>query len=201
MHHVHFAQTDSTNRRAAALAAEHVGEVLLVSADEQAAGRGRMDRQWQSPCGGAWFTFVWPCHKPAPHYEAVPLVAGLAVCETLEQMLGQPLQGLALKWPNDVLIDGKKLAGILCERTLVGQATPVPLLIGIGINVNNATADLPPGLRRPPIALCEVTDTRHDVVELIQLVAEQLQQQLTVFEERGQTEEMADAIQRRLCDA
>jgi len=197
MLHHHFATTDSTNRRAEALAAEHPGEVVLVTAETQTTGRGRMDRRWQSPRGGAWFTLAWPCHKPAEHYETLPLVVGLAVCETIETGFGVDASGLMIKWPNDVLHGGKKLAGILCERTLA-NASPVPLLVGVGINVNNPTRDLPPGLRRPPVALSEITGSQHDVADLIQSIAERLHRRLYVFESDGYTPDTEHAIKQRL---
>jgi BirA family transcriptional regulator, biotin operon repressor / biotin---[acetyl-CoA-carboxylase] ligase len=116
---LHLRTTDSTNERAKALAAAaHHG--LLVTAAEQTAGHGRQGRSWSAPAGeGLLMSLVlhdWP--------ELLPLVAAVAVAETV----GEPAQ---IKWPNDVLLDGRKVAGILVEvRPQEGWA-----VLGIGVNV------------------------------------------------------------------
>lgn len=122
-----FAELSSTNDEARRLAAEGAGEGTLVIAERQTAGRGRRGRIWYSPPGtGLWCSLVL---RP-PASLAPPLVAlllGLAIARGIRACCGVPA---LLKWPNDVLIAGGKVAGILCE------AGPGGLVAGFGVDVN-----------------------------------------------------------------
>jgi BirA family biotin operon repressor/biotin-[acetyl-CoA-carboxylase] ligase len=120
---VHWRRTDSTNERARTLAAGGAPHGTLVTAHEQTAGRGRQGREWIAPAGAALLMSVVMRELS----ELLPLAAALAVCDAL------PLEA-AIKWPNDVQVDGEKLAGILVEgRPQEGWA-----VLGIGLNVGAA---------------------------------------------------------------
>ena len=106
--------TTSTNDSARRLAALNPGMPLLVSAEEQTAGRGRAGRDWQSPVGGAWFSLAVPVDEPRP---TAPLTVGLAVRRVVSVLAGGHDEA-KIKWPNDVLLCGRKIAGILCEQVL-----------------------------------------------------------------------------------
>jgi BirA family biotin operon repressor/biotin-[acetyl-CoA-carboxylase] ligase len=111
---------DSTNRRARELAAAGAPHGMLVSADEQSAGRGRQGRSWMAPAGRALLCSLVIRDPP----RLLPLAAGAAVAE----LIGP---GARIKWPNDVQVDGRKVAGILVEgRPQEGWA-----VLGIGLNV------------------------------------------------------------------
>jgi BirA family transcriptional regulator, biotin operon repressor / biotin---[acetyl-CoA-carboxylase] ligase len=127
--HLHVRLTDSTNERAKELAREGAPHGTLVTADEQSAGRGRQGRSWSAPAGsGVLMSLV--VRDPS---EILPLAAAVAVCDAFEPL---PCR---IKWPNDVWIDGRKLAGILVEgRPQEGWA-----VLGIGLNVTSAPPDLP----------------------------------------------------------
>jgi BirA family transcriptional regulator, biotin operon repressor / biotin---[acetyl-CoA-carboxylase] ligase len=129
---VHLRATSSTNDRARALAAAGAPHGTLVTAGEQTAGRGRQGRTWAAPAGSALL-----CSLLLRHYDPLlPLRAGLAVAD----LAGA---GALVKWPNDVLLDGRKLAGILVEaRPQDGWA-----VLGIGVNVAVDPRDLPPEVR------------------------------------------------------
>ena len=114
MRRIHFEVTESTNTEARRLAAEYPGECLLVTAATQSAGRGRHGRAWESPRGGAWLSVVWPTRQPPLAYAAVSLVAAIAVRRALLEVVDT--HRLQIKWPNDVLIDDRKVVGILCEQ-------------------------------------------------------------------------------------
>jgi BirA family biotin operon repressor/biotin-[acetyl-CoA-carboxylase] ligase len=117
---VHFRMTDSTNERARALAAAGAPHGTLVTADEQSAGRGRQGRTWSAPPKSAVLMSV----VLRDLSETLPLAAAVAVCDAL------PVEA-RIKWPNDVWIDGRKVAGILVEaRPQEGWA-----VLGIGLNV------------------------------------------------------------------
>jgi BirA family biotin operon repressor/biotin-[acetyl-CoA-carboxylase] ligase len=119
-------------------------EPELVVAGEQSAGRGRLGRPWHSDRGTLTATFVLPTDhlQPDPQlWPQVALVAGLAVCQAIEEMIG-PIRA-SLKWPNDVLVDHRKVAGVLSEY--ISGSNPA-VLVGIGVNVatdfQNAPAEL-----------------------------------------------------------
>jgi BirA family biotin operon repressor/biotin-[acetyl-CoA-carboxylase] ligase len=136
---VHHRLTDSTNERAKALAAAGAPHGTVVTAGEQTAGRGRQGRSWVAPAGSALLMSV--LLRELDEGDAVlPLAAAVAVCEACEQAAGA---SCAIKWPNDVWIDGRKVAGILVEgRPQEGWA-----VLGIGLNVSTAPEDFPDELR------------------------------------------------------
>ena len=122
----HFPVCDSTNRVAKELSANH-GTVVI--ADTQTAGRGRLGREWQSASGGIYMSVVVTPRKTENAAE-ITLVCAVAVRRALG--VGE------IKWPNDIVIDGKKVCGILCERTADA------VVCGIGVNVNNTVSpDIP----------------------------------------------------------
>lgn len=127
--HLHLRLTDSTNERAKQLAGAGAPHGTLVTADEQTAGRGRQGRSWTGPAGsGVLMSLV--VRGPS---ELLPLAAAVAVCDACEPL---PCR---IKWPNDVWIEGRKLAGILVEgRPQEGWA-----VLGIGLNVTASPPDLP----------------------------------------------------------
>jgi len=131
----------------------------LVIAEEQTAGRGRDGRTWRSPLGGVWLGIL--LRPPFPDPGVLSLRAGLVLADVADELLGTPRT--QLKWPNDVLVDGRKLAGILCEARWQG-ATPQWMGLGIGVNVVNA---IPADLADRAIALRDlVPDVRRiDVLD------------------------------------
>jgi BirA family transcriptional regulator, biotin operon repressor / biotin---[acetyl-CoA-carboxylase] ligase len=133
---VHYRVTDSTNERARTLAAAGAPHGTLVTADEQRAGRGRQGRAWTAPPR----TSVLMSVVLRELSETLPLAAAVAVCEAL------PVEA-SIKWPNDVWIEGRKVAGILVEgRPLEGWA-----VLGIGLNV--ATEEFPADLHATSLRL------------------------------------------------
>ena len=108
------------------------GRVHVLVADRQSAGRGRRGRQWQSWAGGSLtFSLLWRFARGAPVPAGLSLVVGLAVARTIEHL---GVLGVQLKWPNDVLVNGEKLAGILVEL-LPARDRSLSAVIGIGINL------------------------------------------------------------------
>jgi BirA family transcriptional regulator, biotin operon repressor / biotin---[acetyl-CoA-carboxylase] ligase len=141
----YFAAVDSTNHTARELAEQGQPGGSMVIAEEQRRGRGRRGRSWASPPGaGLWFSVVL---RPAGMTPADAAPITLATAATLARCL-QEETGLAVrvKWPNDLLIGGRKAGGILTE--LKGEPDRVEyLIIGIGLNINHEPADFPPELR------------------------------------------------------
>jgi BirA family biotin operon repressor/biotin-[acetyl-CoA-carboxylase] ligase len=126
------AETGSTNADVAALARAGAAEGLVVVAEAQTAGRGRLDRAWVSP-PRAGLTFSVLLRPPAPS-PWLPLLTGVAVAVALRERCGVPA---TLKWPNDVLVADRKLAGILAE------VADGAVAVGVGLNVSTRAEELP----------------------------------------------------------
>lgn len=133
----------STNDRARELGERGAAEGSLVVALRQEQGRGRLGRTWVSPPGGLYVSLLLRPDEGMLRRLPVSLVAGLAVAEAIEATCGVRPD---LKWPNDVLVGGRKVAGILGELTKDGQGPQ--LVLGIGINVAVDPRQLPPELAR-----------------------------------------------------
>jgi BirA family biotin operon repressor/biotin-[acetyl-CoA-carboxylase] ligase len=129
------------------LAADGARDGAAVVAVEQTAGRGSRGRTWASPRGGLWLSVLSRPAGAAPP-EALSVRVALAVADALE---GAGLDGVQVKWPNDLLIAGRKIGGILCEARWNGDRLAW-IAIGVGINVTNA---LPEALRSSAAALAE----------------------------------------------
>jgi BirA family biotin operon repressor/biotin-[acetyl-CoA-carboxylase] ligase len=125
-------ECDSTNALAAARAREGAASGTVVACELQRAGRGRQGARWYSDLGtGLTFSLVWRFERGAAGLTGLPLVAGVACARALESL---GAHGLALKWPNDLLLHGAKLGGVLVEAQ--GDARgPMSAVIGVGINV------------------------------------------------------------------
>ncbi len=168
---VHFAATlRSTNDHAASLRAKQAlfAPAVVVCA-RQTRGRGRGGNGWLSVAGCLTATFVFPIEEHLQPHQ-LPLIAGLAVRDAAAALSGVP--DIQLKWPNDVLHEGRKLAGLLCER--IGRVD----LIGIGLNVNADPADFPAGLRPGITSLRQLGGREIPITEALLAVGDQLRRRL-----------------------
>lgn len=141
---VHHRRTDSTNERARRLAGTGAPHGTLVTAEEQTAGRGRQGRTWTAPPGRALLASLllrdpaWPA--------LLPLAAAVATAEACDAVA--PVH-CAIKWPNDVWVGGRKVAGILVE----GRPGERWAVVGVGVNVSTSNEDLAPELRETATSL------------------------------------------------
>jgi BirA family transcriptional regulator, biotin operon repressor / biotin---[acetyl-CoA-carboxylase] ligase len=145
------AQTGSTNADAVAAAASGEPDGLVIVAEQQTAGRGRLGRTWISPARAGLATSVllrpgqgdpdrgWP-PAPAIAYGWLPLMAGIALVAALDRLADVDA---TLKWPNDLLVGGAKCGGILAELVPAADATPPAAVVGIGLNVTLRRDELP----------------------------------------------------------
>jgi BirA family biotin operon repressor/biotin-[acetyl-CoA-carboxylase] ligase len=139
---------------------------VIVLTGCQIAGRGRGSNTWWSGAGSITATFVMPIEEGvAPHQ--LPLIAGVAVREAVAEIIGAD-DAVQLKWPNDLLSDGKKLAGLLCERAMKAD------LIGLGLNVNVPARDIPRGLRDRVTSLSQIAGRKLDLTDVLGTVAQRL---------------------------
>lgn len=165
---------DSTMRRAAELARGGCTAGTVVAARQQTAGQGRLGRSWDSRPGGLYFTMVLRPRLEPAQLPLATLALGLAVADILQTFCGVTAD---LRWPNDVLIGDRKLAGILA------QYQDGALLAGIGLNVNQRS--FPPELARNAISLALETGSEQDPEFLLQALAASIESHLKILETSG----------------
>lgn len=133
------ASTGSTNADAAARMRAGSGVGLVLVADHQSAGRGRFDRRWEAPPGAAVAVSLGMApRRPLPEWMWLSLLTGVAIAQGIRRAAGVDA---TLKWPNDVLVDGRKICGILSER-VDGPQGP-GCVVGFGINISLTEEELP----------------------------------------------------------
>ena len=161
------------------LAENGLAHPVLLLADEQTAGRGRRGQRWHSaPGAGLTFSLAIALRRPLRELAALPLVAGVAVARTLHAL---GVARAALKWPNDIVVGGAKLGGILVETKSFGGA--IKAVIGVGINLRGAEK-LETRLRRPVAALERFIPVPDPEI-LTGSIAQALLASLVAFEARG----------------
>ncbi len=162
---------------------ENPEPVQICVAEHQTAGRGRRGREWISPLGAnIYFSMLWRFDGAMSGLDGLSLVVGLAVLKTLEKI---GAKGLALKWPNDILCSGKKLAGILLE--INGDPNgECQVVIGIGINVKLSQEQLRE-ISQPATDLCNVLGMMIDKNRVVGELVNQLVSILDVFQKKGFT--------------
>jgi len=170
---VHFERIDSTNAEARRLAEAGERGPLWLWADEQTAGRGRLDRSWVSEPGNLYATLLFSTAAPAAAAGQAGLAAAVAVHEVAQRLL--PAANIRLKWPNDVLIDGAKFCGLLAE--IVGY-TSNTMALGCGINVASAPTGTP-----YPVTWLWRHGATTGVETLFELLVESMWNWLTVWDE------------------
>ncbi|MCJ7581000.1 MAG: biotin--[acetyl-CoA-carboxylase] ligase, partial [Candidatus Aminicenantes bacterium] len=149
---IHFLPTcTSTNDVVKDMAAHGAPEGTVVIAEEQTSGKGRYQRHWFSSCGKGLYISVL-LRPPQPEISLLTLSAGLAVAEALWNVFGVKV---CLKWPNDLLWEGKKLGGILSESSFIGNHLN-HVVVGIGLNINHNKKDFPEGIRETSISLKQI---------------------------------------------
>jgi BirA family transcriptional regulator, biotin operon repressor / biotin---[acetyl-CoA-carboxylase] ligase len=161
-----FAQVGSTNDTAAALATQGAAEGTAVLAVEQTGGRGRRQRAWLSPVGGLWLSVVLRPDLSAEQWPLIGFAAGVGAARAVEEIA--PVR-VGLKWPNDVMIDEKKIGGVLIEAR--GPA----VIAGIGINANIPLDHFPPDLRASATSLLAILAHPVDLAALARVVLEQFE--------------------------
>jgi BirA family biotin operon repressor/biotin-[acetyl-CoA-carboxylase] ligase len=180
----YHAEVDSTNRVADALARAGAPEGTLVVADAQTAGRGRLGRSWFSPPGTSLFlSLVLRPEIRADAAHGYVFAAAVAVAEAATAWLppGAPVE---IKWPNDVLVGGRKVSGINLPAQLDGDRVAW-LVLGIGVNVNLLEADFPPELRAIATSLRIAAGSAQDRVAFAEELLERLEAQIGRLREHG----------------
>lgn len=179
------ARIDSTNRRALELAEQGAPHGHMVVADVQSRGRGRRGRSWTSGRGdGLLVSFVIRPTREDVRWEWLPLVSAVAVARTLSG-----LSDVAVKWPNDVLVGGRKISGILVERRTSAEGSAV---VGIGLNVNQER--FPADIEHSATSVRLASGKPSDRVEVALRLAAELARAV------GEWQEDAGAVERSYAD-
>lgn len=169
---LYFDRLGSTNDEAMELASSGASEGTVVIAEEQTKGKGRLGRGWISPKGqGIWFSTVLRPDALPSETALITLMAAVAVAKAIEAGTGLKVE---IKWPNDILIKGKKVAGILTEMSAELDKVHY-IVVGIGINVNIESGSFPEELRETATSLKKETGKKVDRVKLFCAVLEELE--------------------------
>jgi BirA family biotin operon repressor/biotin-[acetyl-CoA-carboxylase] ligase len=146
---------------------EDAAEGAVVAADEQTEGRGRLGRRWEAPAGTSLlFSLLLRPPIETARWPELSVVAGRAVAEAIADVTGL---APTVKHPNDVLVDGRKVAGVLAE------AAEGRVILGIGVNVSQTTAQLPVVARLPPTSLAVESGGAPNRAELLAAILERLE--------------------------
>ncbi|HHY42709.1 MAG TPA: biotin--[acetyl-CoA-carboxylase] ligase [Thermoanaerobacterales bacterium] len=171
--------TKSTNDDAKKIAQEGAQSGTLVIAEKQQGGRGRMGRSWDSPAGGLWLSIVLRPELSPVDAPKLTIMSAVAVAEAIVQATGICAK---IKWPNDILIDGKKVCGILTEMSAEMDAVNY-VVIGIGINVNND--DFPDELKDKSTSLRQIKGEQISRIKVLTALLENLEQYYIEAENEG----------------
>lgn len=175
-------KTISTQEDARQLAEEGASEGTLVISEEQTGGRGRMGKSFYSPQGkGIWMSLVLRPKQPLHLTQQLTLLTGVAVCRAIAKCTGVQTD---IKWPNDILFQGKKVCGILLESATEDQRVRY-CIAGIGISANMKEADFPEELRSVATSIRMAGGTTVNRMELIQSIMEQMENLYELYNEQG----------------
>jgi BirA family biotin operon repressor/biotin-[acetyl-CoA-carboxylase] ligase len=179
----------STNDEAKQLAAENAPSGTVVFAHDQTGGRGRLGRTWNAAAGEgiSMSLLLCPGGIAPENISGITLVIGLACAEALNAQL---------KWPNDVLLNGKKIAGILAESVIEDSAVKY-LIVGIGINVNNDFSGFPEEVKEKATSLFLESKKRVDSGRIAEKVLCMLDARIKEFISNGMTEKLLAAYKKK----
>ncbi|MGO4693142.1 biotin--[acetyl-CoA-carboxylase] ligase [Paenibacillus sp. 2TAB26] len=181
--HIHYFETvESTQNLARAAAEEGALEGTLFVAEQQVKGRGRMGRGWISPRGkGIWMSMVLRPSVPIHFAPQLTLLTAVALCRSLKRLTGLPI---GIKWPNDLLIEGKKISGILLESAAEDERLRY-VIAGIGISVNLEEADYPAELLEKATSLRISGQQKWSREEVIADFLKEWEQLYFLYQEQG----------------
>ncbi len=164
-----FECVTSTNEIARAQAAKGAADKTVFVAKKQTSGKGRFGRSWFSPVGGLYFSYILRPGKWFGYLELLPILAALAVREGLENVCHLSPR---LRWPNDVTLGDRKVAGVLVEIESTGEDVQF-IVVGIGVNVNIAYADFPETIREQVTSTLALTSKKIDLDQLCHLILDE----------------------------
>ncbi|WPD22049.1 MAG: biotin--[acetyl-CoA-carboxylase] ligase [Candidatus Electrothrix scaldis] len=169
----HFSTLDSTNILALAMAEQGAEHGTVIHADRQSGGRGRGKRKFASPVGGLYFSLILRPELDLVDLPLLTLAAGTGLCLSFREALSVPVM---MKWPNDLYVYERKMAGILTESGPIRGGQAEFVVIGVGVNVSTAPELFPQELRQKSISLVHVTEHCPSIEVLLPLFVNAMQQ-------------------------
>jgi BirA family biotin operon repressor/biotin-[acetyl-CoA-carboxylase] ligase len=179
-----FSEVSSTNTLAKFLSQNGIGNGSVVIAKRQTAGKGRSGKSWESPLGGVWLSIIL---TPNADYSKIPLITlatGVAVAKALENI---GVENPEIKWPNDILIKGRKVCGILAEAVTSFNSVE-NVIVGIGIDANLSIEDFPKELQDRTTTLENELEGKVDENLLIRTLLQELEKIADLFNREGYEE-------------
>ena len=177
-----YDQVDSTNTIAKKLANEGKEEGTFIIAEEQLKGKGRMGREWVSPHGkGIWVSFILRPEILPVHASEITFVIAVGIMEGIKKYTGHEVK---IKWPNDILIDGKKIVGILTEISAEMERINY-IVAGVGINANQNVDDFPDEIKFKATSLKIATGKNINRNELLRKIIEEMENIYFLYKEQG----------------
>jgi BirA family biotin operon repressor/biotin-[acetyl-CoA-carboxylase] ligase len=177
----HYMRVSSTQEAARGLAVEGAKEGTVVIAETQTRGKGRRGREWRSPAGGVYMSIILKPQINPARTPLLTLLAGVVVAKVLRRLYNLKAE---LKWPNDVMVNNRKICGILTEMTAETEAVNY-CIVGIGINANVELAHFPPEFRASTTSLKKELSAHVSRAELVRDLLNEIEQLYAVFRERG----------------
>jgi BirA family biotin operon repressor/biotin-[acetyl-CoA-carboxylase] ligase len=175
-------ETDSTNTRAKELAAQGAPEGTLIIAEKQTNGRGRRGRSWFSPSGGGIYcSLILRPAMPPGETPRITLMTAVVAAETLMSLVKLNLK---IKWPNDILANGRKLAGILTEISADMDSVNY-IIVGLGLNVNNLFENSPQDIKKSATSILIETGNRVPRIKFIQNYLKLYEQYYDMFKKNN----------------
>lgn len=177
-----FLSTKSTNEVAFRLAESEAPEGTLVVAEKQTAGKGRLGRKWFSPPhSGIWMSLILRPEITPAQAPALSILASLAIALSIEKLTRLPV---FLKWPNDTIINHKKVAGVLTELSTTQNRVNF-VIVGIGVNINQTQQDFPASLMGKATSLRIQTKNKVSRVSFLKTLLEELEKIYNGFKDKG----------------
>jgi BirA family biotin operon repressor/biotin-[acetyl-CoA-carboxylase] ligase len=174
-----YGSVKSTNDIAAQMAVNGAEDGTVVTADEQVKGRGRLGRVWYSPPGtGAYISTVLRPDFPPEQAPATSIMTAVALADALSEFCGPDVK---IKWPNDVLIGGRKIAGILTELS-ADRGKINHIIVGVGININQTARDFPEEIKPLATSVRRVLKRKVRRVEIVQSFLRHLDREYAAYQ-------------------
>lgn len=175
-------EVGSTQDELRKLADEGAPEGTLVIAERQTKGRGRMGRSWLSPAGkGIWMSLLLRPRVPLQLTPQLTLLAAVALSRAITRVVPLPI---GIKWPNDLLVNGRKISGILLESAAEDERLRY-VVVGLGISANLDAEDYPPDLLDKAVSLKMASGAEVDRAELIAAILDEFERLYDLYQERG----------------
>jgi len=176
----YFQKVTSTNAIAKEEAKKNAKAGTVIIADTQTRGHGRLNRKWISPKGGVWLSIILKPTIAAEETPIITLATSTAVANTIHRLHTLKTE---VKWPNDVLVNGRKICGILTESSIEGENIKF-IIVGVGINANFNLDVLPTDLRSTTTSLKQLLRENVDLERLICVFLKEFEEHYELFKKR-----------------